>query len=182
MNIVQGSIGSMMESQGKNLAQAMLDIKAVVIIDVSGSMANKDDGKEKTRFEIANDELATVQTNNPGHVAVIEFSDSARLIPYGALSQPDGTTNVAAALMLAKSMDGFEDIKFILVSDGEPNNAEMAFQIGRQFHNPINTIYVGPKNNPSGAEFLKKLSAMTGGESSAQKLNLLSNVIAGYLN
>lgn len=182
MNIVQGSIGSHMQTNNMSMAEAWLNVDVVVMMDVSGSMAITDAGEEVSRFKIANSELAKVQSLNPGKVAIIEFSDTAKFIPFGELSQPEGSTNVTAALQFARMMDKVGDIKFLLVSDGEPNNPTESIEVARSFTHRIDTIYVGPKGKQAGQDFLRQLSTATGGDFSERKISELSSGIAGYLN
>lgn len=182
MSIVQGSIGSHIAANNLSMAEAWLNVGVVVMMDVSGSMAITDAGEEVSRFKIANSELAKVQAQNPGKVAIVEFASNAKFIPFGELSQPDGTTNVTAALQFARMMDSIKDIQFLLVSDGEPNSATEAIEVARLFTHKINTIFVGPKGERSGQAFLKQLSDVTGGSFSERKISELSSGIAGYLN
>lgn len=180
MSIVQGSIASNMMKNNLTMAEAWLDVSVVVLMDVSGSMAVRDQVGDVTRFTVANQELSKVQEENPGRVAIIEFSTDVKFVPFGELSQPDGSTNVADALKFAQMMDKIGDIQFLLVSDGEPNDERAAMDVARTFKHKINTIFVG-KEGGSGQRFLEDLSRATGGTFSRKSIKQLSGSIAGYL-
>lgn len=56
-------------------------------------------------------------------------------------------------------------MRFILISDGEPDDQRQALEIATTYQNRIDVIYVGPENMRSGREFLQTLAQATGGVS-----------------
>ncbi len=56
------------------------------------------------------------------------------------------------------------DIKFILISDGEPNEERATLNLAKQFKSKIHTVYIGPETG-SGRKFLERLAEATGGAS-----------------
>ena len=71
------------------------------------------------------------------------------------------TTDVGAALRMMLMADG-AGIRLVLISDGEPDNEPEALSMAAKFKSKIDTIFVG-REDGYGREFLRKLSAATGG-------------------
>jgi len=87
------------------------------------------------------------------------------------------TTNIAEALKFAKVADIPGAMRFILISDGEPDDAKEALKMARIYNNKIDCIYVGPKGG-NGREFLERLAAVSGGSfvTAAQAKELAGSV------
>ena len=162
-SIVKGSITEIAKSTGKSIAELFTNAEVVTIVDVSGSMISRDSQGGKSRYDVACQELATIQKNRPGKVAVIAFSDFARFCPGGVPIYEGGGTELTKALRYAKIAD-VPGMNIIVISDGEPSDPEGAIAVARTYKNKISTIYVGPEDRPSGREFLSKLAGCTGGE------------------
>jgi hypothetical protein len=90
---------------GKSIAELFTNAEVVTIVDVSGSMNISDSREDKSRYEIACEELATIQRNKPGKVAVISFSDNAVFCPGGVPMYQGGGTELTKALRFAKIAD-----------------------------------------------------------------------------
>ena len=161
--IVPGSIRAVAQMTGKSIAELFTNAEVVTIVDVSGSMNISDSREDKSRYEIACEELATIQRNKPGKVAVISFSDNAVFCPGGVPMYQGGGTELTKALRFAKIAD-VPGINIVVISDGEPGDPEGAIAVARTYKNRISTIYVGPEDRPSGRDFLSKLAAATGGQ------------------
>jgi hypothetical protein len=83
-------------------------------------------------------------------------------------------TNLHKALQFAKVAD-LPGIRFILISDGYPDDPGLALSIAAQYRNRIDTIFVGPEDDIAGREFLRRLAAAGGGQHSiAAKANELA--------
>ena len=162
--IVVGSIADVAKRSGTSIAESFMACDAMVIVDVSGSMAATDSRGGKSRYEVAIEELAALQASMPGKVAVVEFSDSPQFVPGGVPIHLGGSTDLAAALRFAHMIDG-TGIRFIVVSDGEPDDAADALGVAATFEGQIDTVYVGPERNPIGRDFLLRLAAASGGQS-----------------
>jgi hypothetical protein len=163
--IVYGSL-SYLQQQGKPIAESFATgVDAVVLIDISGSMATTDCQNQQSRHQVACDELRKLQRQIPGKIAVIEWADSHAFVPGGIPGPPAGyTTDMAGVLRFIHTpLDG-TDIKIILISDGEPDDETRTLAEARRFKSRIDTIYIGPEGG-TGAEFLRRLSALTGGQS-----------------
>lgn len=161
--IVQGSLRAIATQSGKSLAESFLSCDIIVIVDVSGSMKSEDSRGGKSRYAVACEELAGLQRSLPGKVAVISFSDSTEFCPAGVPGNGGGGTNMEGALKFVKIADNIPDMKFFLISDGEPADEEITLKVAKTFKNHISTIFVGPEYETSGREFLAKLAAATGG-------------------
>lgn len=161
--IVPGSLSAIAKQEGKSLAETFVNADLVVIVDTSGSMSTHDSRGRKSRYEVACEELATLQGNHPGKIAVLAFADSTIFCPSGMPTYLGGGTDMANALQFAKIAD-VPGMQFILISDGEPNDEQETLTVARTYRNKISTIYVGPEEKPSGRDFLQRLAAATGGQ------------------
>ena len=74
------------------------------------------------------------------------------------------------------------DMRFILISDGEPTDESSALTAARKYKNKIDTIYVGPENEKAGQDFLKRLAKASGGQALQDfKVNALGSNIQKLL-
>ena len=159
--LVPGSLGAVAERDGKSLAETFLSADAIVIVDTSGSMDEHDARGGRSRYGVACEELGRLQRDLPGKIAVVAFSSWVQFEPSGVPAFMGGGTEMAEALRFVKPADGC--VRFILVSDGQPDNEAETLQVARTFESKIDTIYIGPEDNRSGADFLRRLAAATGG-------------------
>lgn len=161
--VATGSLQDVARKQGLTLAEAFMSCDAIVIVDGSGSMMMTDvkPGESLTRHQAATAELARLQAELPGKVAVIAFSSSAEFCPSGYPRYIGGGTNMFEALRFVKVADGC-GIKIVLISDGEPDSEVDTLRLAREFTSKIDTIFIGREGAP-GQEFLRRLAACTGG-------------------
>lgn len=163
--VVVGSISDVAQRNGTSLAESFVSCDAVVIVDVSGSMAAQDSRGGRSRYDIALEELASLQAHLPGKIAVIAFSDSAVFIPGGQPPFMASGTDLASALRFAKVAD-VPDMRFFVISDGTPDDEQDALRVAKTYSNRIDTIYVGPESGYAmGREFLETLARTSGGQS-----------------
>jgi hypothetical protein len=164
--IVYGSLGYL-EQQGKSIAESFLSVDAIVMIDISVSMQAEDCQNGQMRHTVACDELRRLQRQIPGKLAIVEWATNHAFCPGGAPSPPNGwSTNMAGVLAFVKQADDC-GIRFILISDGEPDNEQEALDQARRFKSKIDCVYIGPEGG-KGADFMRRLSALTGGQSVSQ--------------
>lgn len=161
--IVPGSIGSLATQGKKSIAESFISADVIVIVDTSGSMGDKDSRNGLSRYEVACQELTQLQTNLPGKIAVIGFSSDTEFYPGGIPTFQASGTDMAKVLQFVKVAD-LPGMKFILISDGEPDNPGRTLSIAGGFQNHIDVIYVGSELRPYGRDFLNKLAAATGGK------------------
>lgn len=162
--LISGSLSAVARAESKSLAQTFIGADVVVLVDTSGSMGTRDTAQGQTRYDVACAELASLQTSLPGKVAVLSFSGQNQVMfcPDGRPHNFAGGTDLAGALRFAKVAD-VAGIRFILISDGEPDDEGRAMSTARGFTNRIDVIYVGSELNPRGRDFLTRLAAASGG-------------------
>lgn len=162
--IIPGSLSAIAKREGQSLAETFLNADAVIIVDTSGSMETNDSRGGRRRYDVALDELAQLQAHMPGKLAVIAFSNGPIFCPGGQPPLLGGGTNLAGALKFAKVAD-VEGMRFVVISDGEPNDERAALAVAATYTNRIDTIFVGPENDWHGGQaFLQQLAAASGGK------------------
>lgn len=159
--IVPGSIGAIAQRDGISIAESFLSADVIVIVDVSGSMAAHDSRGGQQRYEVACQELARLQRDLPGRIAVVAFSSSVQFVPGGVPPFLSGNTDLAAALRFVQVADG--TVRFIVISDGYPDEPERTLALASQFRSQIDVVYVGPESDRIGREFLEMLARAAGG-------------------
>lgn len=159
--IVKGSLGALSQQNGASLAESFLSADAIVVVDVSGSMDTRDAEGGRQRYEVACEELRKLQERIPGKVAVVAFSGEARFAPSGLPPFIGGGTNLAGALRFVKPADG--TVRFVVVSDGQPDDSAAVLKVARAFSSPIDTVYIGPPDGP-GEQFLAELARASRGQ------------------
>lgn len=177
--IVPGSLSAVAKRDGQALAVSFLSADAIVIVDVSGSMGERDvitpEGPQK-RYKVAVAELTKLQAQLPGKVAVVAFASNVQFCPGGVPPFLSGGTDLAAALRFVQPADD-TGVRFIVISDGAPNDPDAALHVAGFFKSPIDTIYVGPLGG-WGADFLRRLASASGGTYGAQSLAQLSDSVS----
>ena len=161
--IVPGSLQAITLQNNRSLAETFVSCDVIVLVDTSGSMGSRDSRGGQSRYDVACQELAQLQANLPGKIGVISFSGNTVFCPGGVPTNLNGGTNLQGALEFVKVAD-LPGMRFIVISDGYPDDAEGALQIARQFRSRIDTIYVGPEEDKSGRDFLARLANCKGGE------------------
>ena len=164
LSVTQGSLLQVAQSQSVSIADAFVGVTAVVIVDESGSMSMCDSRGGKSRFKVACEELAKLQSGNPGKYLVIGFSSDVQPRIGGVPVEQGGGTDMAKALHYAKEFDVL-NMKFFLVSDGEPDSPDKTLEEAKRYRNVIHTIFTGPESDPLGRNFLQKLATASGGQS-----------------
>ena len=181
VTVVPGSLSDVSAKGGQSLAESFITAEAVILVDVSGSMGAHDSRGGRTRYDVALAELAALQGSMPGRLAVIAFSDEPQFVPGGVPPYLAGDTDLAAGLQFAKVAD-VAGMRFIVISDGEPNSEERALAVAATFTNRIDTVFVGPEAFPQGRRFLERLAAAHGGQSvTADRANELASQAARLL-
>lgn len=160
--MVQGSLSAMARQNGTSIAESFIECDAVILVDVSGSMSVRDSRNGEQRYKVACDELAQLQKQMPGKIAVLSFSDSTKFCAGGVPVFDGGGTDLIRALKFAKMAD-VTGMRFFVISDGCPDDERSALDVARTFRNRIDTIYVGSETDERAIEFLRKLAAASGG-------------------
>lgn len=153
--LVPGSLQAIAQRDGQSLAESFLGVDAIILVDVSGSMSG-------TPYVRACDELRKLQADLPGKVAVIAFSDRPEFAPAGTPRMIGGGTDLARALAFVHVADDC-GVRFIVISDGYPNDPEACLSQAKKFKSRIDCVFIGPAGD-SGEDFLKRLAAASGGQ------------------
>lgn len=160
--IVAGSLGAVARQNNVSLAESFLSADVIILVDASGSMDTRDSREGRTRWAVANEELQRLQADLAGRIAVVGFSNQPEFAPGGLPTFQGAGTDLTSALQFVQPADG--TVKFIVISDGQPNDEAGCLRLARQFESEISTIYVGPEGG-YGQEFLRKLATAAGGKS-----------------
>ena len=163
-SVIPGSLMFVATQAGQSIAESFINADAVVLCDTSGSMTACDSRAGQSRHEVMCQELARLQRDMPGKLAVISFADLAEFCPRGVPTPPQGSTNLAGALTFAKCAD-IEGMRFYVISDGYPDSASEALHIAKTYKSPISTIFVGPESDNDGRAFLAQLANASHGQS-----------------
>lgn len=179
--IVKGSIADVAQRKGQSIATTFMQAKVVIILDVSGSMDATDAQDGLSRREVARRELEKLQNEMPGEIALICFASQVEFSPSGFPVSVGYSTNLTSALNYVKIADG-TDVRFIVISDGEPDSKSSALDVAKTFVNRIDTIFVGSTQYDRGRKFLEELARVSGGKHQTfEKCKELSSGIIGLL-
>ena len=174
--IIQGSLSQVAQQNGLSIAETFLNADCIILVDTSGSMSQCDSRNNKSRYDVACEELKKLQASLPGKLALLSFSSDVQFSPNGIPFKYDEMTDLYKALKFAKVAD-VSGMRFIVISDGEPNNEQSALDVAKTYKNRIDTIYVGPDGG-EGQAFLKRLANASGGQgiTSAKVKELASDI------
>ena len=162
--LVPGSLAAIARHDEVSLAETFLGCEVMVICDTSGSMAALDGRGGRTRYDAALEELAALQTALPGKIGVIAFSSEVAFCPDGKPFNFGRGTDLARALLFARAAD-VPEMRFIVISDGQPEDAPRALAAAADYKNRIDTIFVGPEEDAAGGQrFLAQLAKASGGQ------------------
>ena len=98
LTTVPGSLAYVAQQGGLTLAESFLNAEMIVLLDQSGSMYARDAGRGRSRYDAADGELARLQAQHPGKIALICFSNAPTFCPGGVPSRDGGGTDMARAL------------------------------------------------------------------------------------
>jgi Mg-chelatase subunit ChlD len=161
--VVPGSISAVAATSAISIAEAFLGADIIAIVDVSGSMREHDSRGGRSRYAVAVEELRRLQERNVGKVAVVAFNGAVEFCPAGIPPEPMGGTDLAGALRFVKVADGC--VRFVVISDGQPDDEQEALAVAKDFASRIDAIFVGDEADSRASAFLRKLAAAHGGKS-----------------
>lgn len=163
-DLVRGSLYEIAMKNNQSIAESFINCDVVILVDTSGSMSDTDSRGGQSRYRVACEELRALQDSLPGKIAVLSFSSDVHFCPSGLPIFQGMTTDMAKALQFAQVADEIPGMRFILISDGEPDSASETLSIAHRYKNKIDTIYVGPEDRPIGRDFLTRLAQASGGQ------------------
>jgi hypothetical protein len=178
---VRGSLTDRSRKKAMTIAEAIMEVEAIVLVDTSSSMsALASHGTASvSRYDLACKELARVQNDHPGKVAVVSWSDRVEFCPDGIPRYMGNGTAMHRALEYVADADGI--CRIILISDGEPDSRDETLRVARRFSAGVSTVFVGSEG-AAGARFLRELADATGGKyGGARDVLQLGAAIAGLL-
>lgn len=143
---------------GLNLEKMNLDLtKTIFLLDISGSMGDRIDGKEKI------DSLRDIMEKYQ-EAKMICFSTNVKSINKASdIPDPSGSTDLYEALLYIGHNIRPEPKKIVLISDGEPDNKTRSIILAKQLKLPIDIIFIG-KSGSEGERFMEELANTTGGK------------------
>ena len=179
--IVKGSLSAIARENNKTLAESWISVDAVILVDISLSMDDNDARNGLTRHAAAQEELDHLQHTLPGKLAIVAFSENCTFVPTGLLPPVQGGTDLAKALRYIRMADKIPGMRFIVISDGQPQEEDAALDDARKFKNRIDTVYIGPETG-SGRAFLQRLANLKNGQAMTKpQLKELASGIFGLL-
>lgn len=153
----EGSVYNVANRQNMKVEEVIAKAEAVVLCDISGSMADHVAGG-RTRWDFANEALESLQRKFDGKILLVEFHSFPRTVFDGHISRPTGGTNMTAALEHVKDFDG-SGMKFIVISDGCPDDEVSALAVARTFTDPIDVVFIGSDHETAGRDFLRRMAS-----------------------
>lgn len=93
----------------------------------------------------------------------MRFSDQVVFEPSGVPIFEGGGTDLTAGLRFIKMAD-VPEMRFVVISDGEPNDRQGALSIARTFLNKIDVIFIGNELDRSAIQFMNELARVSGGK------------------
>lgn len=123
--------------------------------DTSSSMNEPADGGRR-RIDVLRDALVGIACDK-----LVAFSAGVEAVPDPSrLPEPMGNTALHRALEEASR---FRPATTLVVSDGEPDNEELAFAAAHRLPGRIDVVFCGPERNVRARAFLMRLAAVGGG-------------------
>lgn len=132
--------------------------RRIIACDVSGSM-NESAGSSR-KIDVLREALSDI-TNSVSDCTILTFASYVKLIDKpNSLPSPSGGTALHLALLAARSLSP-ENV--LVISDGHPDSAELAFKAAASLSGRIDVIYVGPDDDEGAKSFMLALARMHGG-------------------
>jgi hypothetical protein len=176
-DIAEGSLKDIAAREDISLAEAFAGARLIIMLDVSGSMEDRDaptsDGLV-SRHAAAEQQVRRLQSKYEGKVALFCFSNDVLFAANGVPIRLNGGTAMNGALEYIKRADNI-GLDIVLISDGQPTDGEEeTLRTASTFKQKIDCIYIGADyeqlNNVyggyygrDGKEFLRILAERTGG-------------------
>lgn len=171
---LEGSVQDIANRTGQTIESVFANCKAAVLLDVSGSMEERDvrigigtEERWETRFEAASEALKNIQRLYHGHIAVICFSDKVQFCPSGIPIWQGGGTKLASAMEYILPLDG-SGMKFVIITDGHPDRPQACLELKEKFSEQFEIIGIGDGANKAFLEKLGKFSSIQTGSLSLE--------------
>lgn len=164
---------------GKNTALALLNAKAILVIDRSGSMEMRDAMGGRARYEVEDEAVANLQAEYPGQLIITAFADSAIICIDGNLPYPNGSSTILTnAFKLAARLRRGQ-MRVILLTDGEAQDSEQEIlESAKPLIGYLDIVYIG-SDHGAGRGILGRLAKYASGTFQNSKIDtkLLENTV-----
>ena len=173
LTIATGSVLDTASKRNQSLASAYLNVRLILLCDRSDSMTMSDAGESghEVRYDVEDRIIAKLQREAPGQVLLAGFGDACEIHLNGILPRHAGCTNMLKALKKIREYV-VGDICCVLISDGEPTDAEeteIISYVRQYFGGKLDTAFAGKADSP-GAKFLAEVARAARGTSQANAL------------
>ena len=150
---------------------------AILLCDTSGSMQHQDTWTGKRRIDHLAEVLAYVLSRTKVQ-ALVSFNHAVtehKLVSAVSLEEPSGGTDLALALEHVRDMAQPEQL--LILSDGEPNDQELALLmmerlLARWGRLPVRCYFCGDDKDHHAKAFLERLAGLGGPGSGMEVHNL----------
>ena len=126
-------------------------------------------GKQR-KIDVLRDAVAGAQQQSDARL----FAFSAATREVDAIPEPENNTNLAGAL---ERMLPLDPGTVLVISDGQPDNAERALAVARRFRGAIDVLYVGPDSDSAAIAFMRRLAAAAGGDVQTHDISKISGTL-----
>jgi hypothetical protein len=152
--------------------------ESFLLLDYSSSMDETTGGHAGRRKIDALRDIAKELKDEMPNCPQVGFGGYVGVNPFGSASmdnirfidevpEPDGGTPLGEGIRFCRE-NGAKHI--VLVSDGAPNDQQLAMQEAALFKGPIDVFYVGPDHDRDGQAFMRRLAESTKGSISVTTL------------
>lgn len=129
----------------------------VILVDVSMSMDAPAWGGLR-KIDVLRQAVDATLRRSP-QCRLIAFSKHAREVT--CVPEPESNTDLVAGLEAARTHDPGVTL---LISDGQPDNADAALSIAERWRGAIDVLYVGPDSDAAAIAFMRRLAAAAAGD------------------
>lgn len=141
--------------------------QAVMLADISASMGMPATGGQR-KIDVLREAVAAAVRQSAARLFV--FSGQSREVRD--VPEPEGNTNLAAALDAVRALDPGVTL---VISDGQPDNAAAALAAARKFRGAIDVLYIGPESDAAALAFMRALAKAGNGDVRVHDIARLGN-------
>jgi uncharacterized protein YegL len=146
------------------LRRAPLRTTTVLLLDTSGSMS----AGEPRRIDLLWQIVQALRTPQ-ARWRVATFNTYCRWSGVATVPEPSGTTDLGGAIrMIAEAAP----LRVTLVTDGEPDDQEDAYEAAVTLQCPVNILFVGDPGDAEATAFCQRVCAVTKGTFATEVLNI----------
>lgn len=129
----------------------------VILCDVSSSMDESAGARRK--IELLQDALDSIYPQLPD-ARIVAFNSTVRETSGGALPKPEGGTAMHFGIEYAGQ---YKPRQSVVISDGQPDNEDLALTAAADLSGTIDVIYCGPDSDKEAIAFMQRLARSGGG-------------------